>query len=65
MSDMRPSNPRWANAERTAIIVDVVLFGQPDTFTATPGDVEPYGRAIFESAKAGRFGLVAPFQTGT
>ena len=58
--------PSWANAEHTVINLFVKFeetaeqFGELE-FTATPDDVEPHGRDIFQRAKAGEFGPVAPY----
>ena len=54
--------PQWANAEHT--IIDVTL--ETDTyseipFSASPDDVEAYGREIFADAVAGKFGPVAEY----
>lgn len=55
-------NPAWATEDQTMIdlmikwdAIDVEL-----PFTASPNDVEPHGRAIFEAAVAGQFGVIAP-----
>ena len=54
--------PQWANAEHT--LLDVTL--ETDTygeipFSASPDDVEAYGREIFEDAVAGKFGIIAEY----
>ena len=44
-------NPRWdANGETITGTLHHPVFG-PIPFTASPHDVEPHGRAIFEAAK--------------
>lgn len=58
------TNPRWANAEQTAIDCDLVLDSYPDQvlpFTATPHDVEDHGREVFARAASGEFGPVAAY----
>lgn len=59
------SNPRWANAEQTAIDCEITTsqFG-PEAlpFTASANDVEPHGRAIFVRLMAGEFGPIAEYQ---
>jgi hypothetical protein len=56
-------SPRWSNAEHTAI--DLVIkwdaIAEELPFTASPTDIEAHGRAIFEAAAAGDFGVVAAF----
>ena len=54
--------PQWSNAEHT--LLDVTL--ETDThgeipFSASPNDVEAYGREIFEDAVAGKFGTIAEY----
>lgn len=57
--------PRWANAERTAIDL-VVTFEGPMAvlgevpFTASPDDPEEHGRELFLQAQAGDFGPIKP-----
>lgn len=56
-------DPRWADAEHTMIDL-TIKWDQIDAelpFTASPTDVEAYGRAIFEAAAVGQFGSVAEF----
>lgn len=58
------SNPRWANAEHTAVDVIVTLASMPGVsvgFTATPTDPEAHGRHVYEQAIQGAYGPVAPF----
>jgi hypothetical protein len=56
-------NPRWVNAEHTAIDLVIKWDGIKEEFpfTASPNDYESYGKAIFEAAKAGQFGVVAEY----
>jgi hypothetical protein len=54
------TNPQWANEEHTAINV-IARFAEIDEdlpFTATPTDIEPHGREIFERTSTGEFGLI-------
>lgn len=55
-------SPEWANAEHT--MINVVLntddYGEIP-FSASPDDVEAYGREIFEDAVAGKFGTIAEY----
>lgn len=58
------SNPRWVNAERTAIDCEITTsqFGDEVLpFTATPDDTEAHGRAIFASLVAGEYGPIAEY----
>jgi hypothetical protein len=58
------SNPRWANAEQTAIDCEITTsqFGDEVLpFTASPNDVEPHGRAIFASIIAGDYGPIEEY----
>ncbi|EMD1657604.1 phage tail assembly chaperone [Pluralibacter gergoviae] len=58
-------HPRWSDASRRTITLDV-LFGwcrESGTyipFTASPDDGEAHGRQLFADAKAGEYGEVAP-----
>ena len=55
-------NPVWANAEETAINLEVEhpKFGWIP-FTANKNDVESYGAECFESAVSGEFGEIADY----
>jgi hypothetical protein len=58
-------DPRWANAERTAIDLLVEFEGPLSVlgevpFTASPDDPEAHGRELFAQAKARQFGAVKP-----
>jgi hypothetical protein len=56
-------NPVWADAEHTAVDLTIKLEGAnvEYPFTASPNDVEPHGRALFEVAIAGQFGDIAEY----
>jgi hypothetical protein len=56
-------DPVWANAEHTMIDLTIKWdrFPQEFPFTASPTDCEPHGRAIFEAASQGAFGVVAEY----
>lgn len=57
------NNPRWANAERTAIVLNCRFshIAEEIPFCAMPDDSELHGRIAFEAAAAGDFGVVAEF----
>ena len=58
------SNPRWANAEQTAIDCEITTsqFGDEVLpFTASAADVEAHGRAIFADIVSGKYGPVAEY----
>jgi len=58
------TNPIWFNAEQTAINLEVQFEEFPNEimpFLATSYDCEPHGVDIFNRAKAGEFGTVAPY----
>jgi hypothetical protein len=58
------SNPRWVNAEHTAIDCDITTsqFGDEVLpFTASSNDVEAHGRALFSQLVNGVFGHIAEF----
>jgi hypothetical protein len=57
------TNPLWANAEHTAIILQVKFeeFAEVLPFTADPNDVMPYGVVLFNNAIDGQYGEIAPF----
>jgi hypothetical protein len=55
------SNPRWANAEQTAIDCEITTsqFGDEVLpFTASATDVESHGRAIFSDIVEGKYGQI-------
>ncbi len=55
--------PKWVNAEHTMIDLTIKWDKFPEElpFTASPGDCEEHGRAIFAAAVAGRFGEIAEY----
>lgn len=58
------ANPRWVNAENTAIDCEITTsqFGDKVLpFTASPNDVEAHGRAIFAALIAGEYGPIAAY----
>jgi hypothetical protein len=57
------TNPKYVNAEGTAIELQVKFaeFSEAMPFGATSYDVEPHGVDIYNRAKAGEFGKVAPY----
>jgi hypothetical protein len=57
------NTPIWANADGNAItlIVKWKEFNEEMPFGATPYDPEPWGVDLFNRAKAGDFGEVAPY----
>lgn len=58
------NNPRWANAEHTRIDCEITTsqFGDEILpFTADQNDVEPHGRAIFQSIVDGAYGPIAEY----
>lgn len=58
------TNPRWANAENTAIDCGITTsqFGDEVLpFTASSEDPEPYGRAIFADLVRGAYGPIAEY----
>ena len=64
-------NPRWMDKEKTAIVLECKFSHYADMgmtendgyydFGASPDDIEPHGRQIFEKAKAGDYGTVADY----
>jgi hypothetical protein len=58
------TNPRWINAEHTAIDCEITtsqFFDEVLPFTASPTDCEPHGRAIFADIVSGKYGPIAEF----
>lgn len=55
--------PRWMDAGHTRINLQVQFEHLPEMveFTASPNDIEPHGRLIFERAAAGEYGEVAEY----
>lgn len=56
-------NPRYADPENKTIDLDIKWQNSNEysPFTASPSDPEEYGRALFESARSGDYGDIAPF----
>jgi hypothetical protein len=56
-------NPIWADAEHTMIDLTIKWDAWPEElpFTASPNDVEPHGRQIFQAALEGDFGPIAEY----
>lgn len=56
-------DPIWNNEEKTAILLTVKWeeFNEELPFGACSFDSEEHGRDLFERAKAGEFGEVAPY----
>lgn len=57
-------NPRWSNAEHTAIDCEITTsqFGDEVLpFTASKNDVEAHGQAIFADLVAGAYGPIAEY----
>jgi hypothetical protein len=57
------ANPRWANADHTAIELDVTFDGLDGThgFCAVANDSEEHGRQAFTDAVAGKFGSIGDY----
>lgn len=56
-------DPIWNNEEGTSILLTVKWeeFNEELPFGATSYDSEPWGVDLYNRAKAGEFGTVAPF----
>lgn len=56
-------NPIWSNADQSTIDLTIkwVELDEELPFTASPNDVEDYGREIYNLASAGEFGEVAQY----
>ncbi len=56
-------DPIWNDAESNSILLTVKWeeFQEEMPFSAVPWDPEPWGRDLFERAKAGEFGEIAPY----
>ena len=55
-------NPRWADDEKTRIIVDCKLAdGEEVTFVASPNDCTDYGPKIYQYCLDGKYGEIAEF----
>ena len=57
------SNPKYATADGNSIYLDVkfVEFNEMLPFNATPNDTMPYGVELYNNAKAGDYGPIAPY----
>ncbi|MFB5948379.1 hypothetical protein [Klebsiella pasteurii] len=57
------NSPRYANADNTAITVnmDIDNIGEDIPFTATPDDSTDYGPDIYKRALAGEYGDIAAY----
>lgn len=62
---VRASNPRWGDAKHSFIIIDAefaeLKFMGLHGFMASPDDVEPHGRTLFQDASLGNYGKVADY----
>jgi hypothetical protein len=54
-------NPKWADNNQTAIIVDIDLDGEEVTFVASPNDCTDYGPKIYQDCIDGKYGKIAEF----
>ena len=55
-------NPRWADDEKTKIIIDCKLAdGEEVTFVASPTDVMEYGKKAYTDCLDGKYGEIAEF----
>ena len=56
-------NPVWGDAEGNSIVLDVkwAEFDTEHPFGATNFDTMPHGVDLYNRAKAGEFGEIAPF----
>jgi hypothetical protein len=56
-------NPIWNNQEGTSILLTVKWkeFNEEHPFAATSYDTELHGRDLYNRAKAGEFGAIAPY----
>ena len=56
-------DPCWANSEHSLIDLIIKWSEYPEElpFTASPTDVQEYGRQIYAAAEAGQFGTVAAY----
>ncbi len=60
ITDIR--NPRWADDEKTKIIIDCKLAdGEEVTFLASPNDCTDYGPKIYQDCIDGKYGKIAEF----
>lgn len=54
-------NPKWADSNHTAIIVDIDLNGETVPFVASPNDCTDYGPKIYQDCLDGKHGKIADF----
>lgn len=54
-------NPKWADNNHTAIIVDIDLNGETVPFVASPNDCTDYGPEIYQDCLDGKYGKIAGF----
>ena len=55
-------NPRWADDEKTKIIIDCKLAdGEEVPFVASPNDCTDYGPKIYQDCLDGKYGKIAEF----
>ena len=60
ITDIR--NPRWADDEKTKIIIDCKLAdGEEVTFVASPNDCTDYGPKIYQDCLDGKYGEISEF----
>ena len=57
---MEIKNPRYNKLGTIDLDMNHPVYGWIP-FTASPDDVEKYGKLIFEKAKAGKYGEVKPY----
>lgn len=65
MKIIEVKNPRWANAEKSAVDVEVNFESLPEefvTFTASAYDTTSYGVEIFNLATKGLLGELGEFE---
>lgn len=62
-----PHSPKWANAEKTAVLFTVTIDGYDGehSFGATSWDGEAHGRELYQDAVDGVFGEVADYVAPT
>ena len=62
MEIVSASSPAWGNQAHTSITLKLVLNGYGEvSFGASPEDLEPHGRELFERAALGEFGPIAEY----
>ena len=60
ITDIR--NPRWADDEKTKIIIDCKLAdGEEVTFVASPTDCTDYGPKIYQDCLDGKYGKIGDY----